>query len=68
VVATIAATSCRNPVATAALCGGSFAAIELSVARDALDERRLVGTDMSDLGALVGARAGTVGATLRSRK
>jgi hypothetical protein len=51
-----------------ALCDGSFAAVALSVARDALDERRLVGTDSSDLGTLAGVRAGTVGATLRTRK
>jgi hypothetical protein len=35
-----------------------------SVPRDALDERRLVGTDASDLNTLAGARGGTVGATL----
>jgi hypothetical protein len=51
-----------------ALCDGSFAAVALFVARDALDERRLVGTDASDLSALASARAGTVGATLRTPK
>jgi hypothetical protein len=49
-------------------CGGSFAAAALSVARSALDERRLVGTDASDFSALAGARAGTIGATLRTRR
>jgi hypothetical protein len=49
-------------------CGGSLSAAALSVARGALDERRLVGTDASDLSALAGARAGTVGTTLRTRR
>jgi hypothetical protein len=40
----------------------------LPAARGALDERRLVGTDASDLSALEGASAGMVGATLRTRK
>jgi hypothetical protein len=68
VAATTAATSCRDPVATAAPCGGSLAAAALSVTRGALDERRLMGTDASDLSALAGARAGTVDATLRTRR
>jgi RecB family exonuclease len=52
----------------AALCGGSLAAAALSVARGALDERRLVGMDVSDLSALASARAGTVGAPMRKRR
>jgi hypothetical protein len=40
----------------------------LAAARDTLDERRLVGTDASDLSTLAGARGGTVGATLRTRR
>jgi hypothetical protein len=40
----------------------------LAVARDALDERRLVGTAASVLSTLAGARGGTVGATLRTRR
>jgi hypothetical protein len=40
----------------------------LAAARDALDERRLVGTAASDLSTLAGARGGTVGATLRTRR
>jgi hypothetical protein len=36
----------------------------LAAARDALDERRLVGTAASVLSILAGARGGTVGATL----
>jgi hypothetical protein len=40
----------------------------LTVARDALDERRLVGTTASVLSTLAGARGGTVGATLRARR
>jgi hypothetical protein len=66
--AIVAATSCRDPVAMAAPCGGSLAAAVLSVTRGALYERRLVDTDVSDLSALAGARAGTVGATLQTRR
>jgi hypothetical protein len=40
----------------------------LAAARDALDERRLVGTAVSVLSTLAGARRGTVGATLRTRR
>jgi hypothetical protein len=40
----------------------------LPAARGALDERRLVGTTASDLNTLAGARGGTVGATLRTRR
>jgi acyl-CoA thioesterase len=36
-------------MASAALRGGSLAATALSAALDALDERRLVGTDVLDL-------------------
>jgi hypothetical protein len=36
----------------------------LAAARDALDERRLVGTTVFVLNTLAGARGGTVGATL----
>jgi hypothetical protein len=60
VAATIVATPCRNPVASAAGRGGSLAAAALS----ALNERRLVGTEVPDLSTLVGARSGTVGAAL----
>jgi hypothetical protein len=38
----------------------------LAVARDALDERHLVGMAASDLSTLAGVRGGTVGATLRT--
>jgi hypothetical protein len=44
------------------------AAAALPGAHDALDERRLVGTAASDLSTLAGARGGTVGATLRTRR
>jgi hypothetical protein len=40
----------------------------LAVARDALDERRLVGTVASVLSTLAGASGGTVGATLLTRR
>jgi hypothetical protein len=53
--------------AAAALRGPLLAAVVvLPAARDALDERRLVGTAASDLNTLAGARGGTVGATLRT--
>jgi hypothetical protein len=44
--------------------GGSLTAAALSAARDALDERRLVGMDVPDLSTLAGMRSGTVGAAL----
>jgi hypothetical protein len=45
----------------------SLAAVAAFLAsRDALDERRLVGTAPSDLSTLAGARGGTVGTTLRT--
>jgi hypothetical protein len=66
VAASTAATSCHDPVAMTAPCSGSLAAAALSVARDALDERRLMGMDEPDLSALTGTRSGTVGATLRT--
>jgi hypothetical protein len=68
VAATTAAMSFRDLVATAAPCSGSLAAVALFVTRGTLDERRLVGTDASDLSALAGARAGTVGVTLPTRR
>jgi hypothetical protein len=46
----------------------SLVAAALSGTRGALDERCLVGTDAFDLSALAGARAGTVGATLRTHE
>jgi hypothetical protein len=63
VTATVAATSCRDPVASAAGRGGSPATDALS-ALDALDEHRLVGTDIPDLSTLAGARLGTIGTAL----
>jgi hypothetical protein len=39
-----------------------------TAARDALDERRLVGMTASVLNTLAGARGGTVDATLRTRE
>jgi hypothetical protein len=63
-----ATTSCRDPVAATAPSGGSLVAAALSVARGALDECHLVGTDVPDLSALVGARSGTDNATLRTRR
>jgi hypothetical protein len=40
----------------------------LAVARDALGERRLVGTATSVLSTLAGTRGGMVGATLRTQR
>jgi hypothetical protein len=68
VAATTAATSCCDPVASAAHRGGSLAAAALSSTCDALNERRLVGTDVPDLSTLAGARSTTVGAALRARR
>jgi hypothetical protein len=48
--------------------GASVVAAALPVACGALDKRCLVGPDTSDLSALACARAGTVSATLRTRK
>jgi hypothetical protein len=57
----------RGSVASAALCESPLAAVTvLKAARSALDERRLVGTAVSILSTLAGARGGTVGATLRT--
>jgi hypothetical protein len=61
-------TSCCGPVATAVARGGSPVAAALPAACGTLDDRRLVRTDVSDLSALTGARVGTTGATLRTRK
>jgi hypothetical protein len=54
---------------SAALRESPLAAVAvLTAARDALDERRLVGTAAFVLNTLAGARGGTVGATLRTRR
>jgi hypothetical protein len=59
-------TDCDS-VASAAPCEPPLAAnAVLAAARDALDERRMVGTAVSVLSTLAGARGGTVGATLRT--
>jgi hypothetical protein len=63
VTATVVTTSCHE----AAGRGGSLVASSLS-ALDALDEYRLVGTDVHDLGTLAGMRSGTIGAALRARR
>jgi hypothetical protein len=65
----VAVATCCGFVAAATPRGGSLvAAAVLPITLGALDERRLVGTDASDLSALVDARGGTVGATLRRQK
>jgi hypothetical protein len=57
--------ACRGPASAAAPREPSLAAVAVfPAARDALDERRLVGTAASDLSTLAGARGSTVGATL----
>jgi hypothetical protein len=54
-------------MASAALRESAIAAVAvLAAARDTLDERRLVGTAVSVLNTLAGARGGTVGTTLRT--
>jgi hypothetical protein len=65
----VAVATCCGSVAAATLHRASLvAAAVLPITRGALDERRLVGTDASDLSALADARGGTVGATLRMQK
>jgi hypothetical protein len=65
----VAIATCRGSATVAALRRGPLVvAAALPVARGALHEHRLVGTDASVLSALVGAREGTVGATLRTQK
>jgi hypothetical protein len=67
--AVVAVATCCGSVAAATLCRASLvAAAVLPVTRDALDERRLVGTDTSDLSTLAGARGGMVGAALLTQK
>jgi hypothetical protein len=76
--ASTAAADCRGSVVVAASYGSATAAtpresllaavVVLAVAREALDERRLVGMAASDLSTLEGARGITVGATLRTRR
>jgi hypothetical protein len=57
--AVVAVATCCGSVATATLRGGSLAAAAvLLITLGTLDERRLVGTDASDLSALAGARGG----------
>jgi hypothetical protein len=68
VAAAAAPASYYGHVATAMGRSGSPIAAAPPAVRDALDERRLVGTDVSDLSALAGARSGTVGVTLRTKK
>jgi hypothetical protein len=68
VAAVAAATSCCDPTASVAPRGGSVAAAALFAALDALDEHRLVGTDVTDLSTLAGARSGTIGAALSTRR
>jgi hypothetical protein len=68
VIGAAAVASCCGFVATATLRGGSPVVTALPAARGALDEHCLVGMDASDLSALAGVRAGTVGATLRTRR
>jgi hypothetical protein len=64
VAAVLTAAPCRDPADMSVPCGGSVVAAALPSARGSLGERRLVGTDTSDLSALAGTRVGTVGATL----
>jgi hypothetical protein len=64
VVAVVApTTSCRDPTALSTPCGSSVVAAALPITHGALDERRLVGMDASDLSALASARAGIVDVT-----
>jgi hypothetical protein len=63
----VVVTAGRGFVSLAALCEPPLATVAmLAAAREALDERHLVGTAVSVLSTLAGARGGTVGATLRT--
>jgi hypothetical protein len=67
--AVVAVATCSGSAAAATLRGGSLVAVAVPpVTLGTLDERRLMGTDASNLSTLVGARGGTVGATLQTRK
>jgi hypothetical protein len=76
--ASTAAADCRSSMVVAACCSPATAAasresllaaiVVLAIARNALDERRLVGTAASNFSTLAGARGGTVGATMRTRR
>jgi hypothetical protein len=55
-------------VATGVSRGGSPVAAALTAASVALDKRRLVGTEASDLSTLTGVRAGTVSVTLQQER
>jgi hypothetical protein len=65
---TAAASSCCGPEATTTSRDGSPIAAALTAAHDALDERRVVITGGPYLSALAGARAGTIGVTLRTKE
>jgi hypothetical protein len=67
VAAATTAAPCCGPVATVMPSGSSPDAAVLAAARGTLDERNLIGTAVSDLSTLAGAREGTVGVTLRTR-
>jgi hypothetical protein len=68
VAAAAAVASCYGSVATSTLRGDSPVVTVLLAARAALDERCLMRTNASDLSALPSARAGMIGATLRTRR
>jgi hypothetical protein len=68
VATTAAASSYCNPVTIAVSRSGSPVAAALAAAHATLDERRLVSTGTPDMSALTGARVGTIGVTLRTRK
>jgi hypothetical protein len=68
VTTVVAVASRRGSAATTTLRDGSPDVAALPATCGTLDKRRLVGTDASDLSALAGASAVTVGATLQTRK
>jgi hypothetical protein len=55
-------------MATATSCDGSPITTAVATVRGALDEHRLIITGAPDLSALAGARAGTIGITLWTKK
>jgi hypothetical protein len=60
-VAVAATAFCCGPAAMVVGRGGSPVAVASHAARSALKERRLIDTDVSDVSAFAGARAGTNG-------
>jgi hypothetical protein len=64
----VVAAGCDSETSAALRESPLAAVVVLAAAREALDERRLLGTAASVLNTMAGTRGGTVGATLRTRR